>query len=374
MNKATKTLNPLHFEDLEPHRFEDLSRQLIYEFRDWSALEATGRSGGDDGYDARGVEKIITASSEDEEEPEVIERIWLIQCKREKSITPKKIASYLDECLRDKDEKISGVVFIAPCNLSKKTRDTFYVKMREYDIEEFVIWGNGELEDQLFQPKNDHLLFAYFNISLKVHHRTRKTQIRSKLATKRKALKVIDSGQTVLIRDPDALSYPDSHEIKNFENNRQWLVYRATGHYYDGIKIQTGRFFAYLDENGKNFDFAWCCNDAFLREDIWRRNRECEIRNEIWEFWDKIPEQSKGWFSVESLIPYDNILAIDEDGDEYVHGPHIYTSFTQEFGPFDDGQYHELSSIGYSGNKITPIEKNRIEYFPKEMRKKFDPS
>ena len=42
MSKTTKTLNPLHFEDLEPHRFEDLVRQLAYDFRNWRSLEPTG--------------------------------------------------------------------------------------------------------------------------------------------------------------------------------------------------------------------------------------------------------------------------------------------------------------------------------------------
>lgn len=56
MAKASKTLNPLHFEDLEPHRFEDLVRQLAYDFKNWRSLEPTGRLGADDGYDARGFE------------------------------------------------------------------------------------------------------------------------------------------------------------------------------------------------------------------------------------------------------------------------------------------------------------------------------
>jgi len=43
MTRASRTLNPIHFEDLEPHRFEDLIRQLIYDYRDWTSLEATGR-------------------------------------------------------------------------------------------------------------------------------------------------------------------------------------------------------------------------------------------------------------------------------------------------------------------------------------------
>jgi len=43
--RTTRTLNPLHFEDLEPHRFEDLVRQLAYGYTRWRSLEATGRLG-----------------------------------------------------------------------------------------------------------------------------------------------------------------------------------------------------------------------------------------------------------------------------------------------------------------------------------------
>jgi hypothetical protein len=55
MRAVSKTIGPLHFEDLEPKRFEDLVRQLAYDFRSWQTLEATGRAGSDDGFDARGI-------------------------------------------------------------------------------------------------------------------------------------------------------------------------------------------------------------------------------------------------------------------------------------------------------------------------------
>ena len=58
MARVTRTVNPLHFEDLEPHRFEDLIRQLAHGFRSWRYLEATGRLGQDDGVDIRAVEAI----------------------------------------------------------------------------------------------------------------------------------------------------------------------------------------------------------------------------------------------------------------------------------------------------------------------------
>src|SRR5689334_22898436 len=98
----TRTIGPLHFEDLEPRRFEDLVRQLAYEFRPWRQLEATGRSGSDEGFDVRGFERDAEPSEEEPEEGEVgragtEDRIWLIQCKREKAIGPTKLVRYLDD-------------------------------------------------------------------------------------------------------------------------------------------------------------------------------------------------------------------------------------------------------------------------------------
>src|SRR5258708_36953792 len=54
----TRTLNPLPFGDLEPHRFEDLIRQLAYDLRRWKSLEATGRGGSDNGMEIRAAELV----------------------------------------------------------------------------------------------------------------------------------------------------------------------------------------------------------------------------------------------------------------------------------------------------------------------------
>ena len=44
---------------LDPHRFEDLIRELIYDFRDWQSIEATGRSGGDAGFDTEHTNSLV---------------------------------------------------------------------------------------------------------------------------------------------------------------------------------------------------------------------------------------------------------------------------------------------------------------------------
>ena len=114
MSKTTSTLNPLHFEDLEPHRFEDLARQLIYDFKQWKSLEATGRSGSDDGFDVRGWEYIANIdneSLEDETNKETQEHLWLIQCKREQRIAPQKLKGYLEKILKNQQDQIYGIIF-----------------------------------------------------------------------------------------------------------------------------------------------------------------------------------------------------------------------------------------------------------------------
>ncbi len=103
---TTRTLNPLPFQDLEPHRFEDLVRQLAYDIRSWKSLEATGRSGSDEGLDIRATEMVVVEDANDEDdsdgasEPRVVgERLWIFQCKREKTLAAKRVREVVKESL-----------------------------------------------------------------------------------------------------------------------------------------------------------------------------------------------------------------------------------------------------------------------------------
>ena len=104
----TTTLNPLHFEDLEPHRFEDLVRQLAYDFRSWERIEAVGRAGSDEGADIIAVEALreFGSSSEDGDLGDR-GRLWVIQCKARKndstqtsSYLCEKVAIWQEQCSR----------------------------------------------------------------------------------------------------------------------------------------------------------------------------------------------------------------------------------------------------------------------------------
>jgi hypothetical protein len=185
--RYSRTLNPLHFEDLEPHRFEDMVRQLLYDFRPWRNLEPTGRLGGDEGFDVRGLEIIGPVddieTDEDEGTKDEIEslpdRIWLIQCKREKTIGPTKLIRYLNEIAQPDRKNLHGLVFVAACDFSKKAHDDFRSWCQSEGLQECHLWGKATLEDMLLQPKNDHLLFVYFGFSLAIRRRSLRTQIAS---------------------------------------------------------------------------------------------------------------------------------------------------------------------------------------------------
>ncbi|WP_442588466.1 hypothetical protein ACSBL2_20715 [Pedobacter sp. AW31-3R] len=190
--RITHTLGQIHFEDLEPHRFEDLVRQLIYDYKDWQSIEATGRGGADDGYDIRAYEKNAIVSQETDEDtsgpvPPMDGRRWMIQCKREKEIASAKVKKIITDGVNLADPPY-GYILAASANISKKTYDTFRDELRAAGVMEFYLWGKAELEDQLVLPKNDRILFTFFGISL-VNKRQRKTtEVRSTIAVKNKLI------------------------------------------------------------------------------------------------------------------------------------------------------------------------------------------
>lgn len=191
---TARTYAPIHFEDLDPHRFEDLIRELIYDFREWQSIEATGRAGSDDGFDVRAFEKVhsATASSDDDDETEghpMDGRLWMVQGKREKTLSPADIKTILADV--DESDPPYGYILAASTTFSKKSYDTFRNILREKGVMEFYIWGSAELEDMLHLPKNDRILFTFFGISLVSRRRSRATEVRSIVTIKNKLHKVL---------------------------------------------------------------------------------------------------------------------------------------------------------------------------------------
>src|SRR5688572_12569279 len=116
--KVTRTINPLHFEDLEPHRFEDLIRQLIYDLKDWKSIEATGRLGSDNGVDILAIENSYEEYYDEENERNYtqLEKTWIVQCKREQNLSPKKVSDIIQSDIGRQDDVPYGYILASSSN------------------------------------------------------------------------------------------------------------------------------------------------------------------------------------------------------------------------------------------------------------------
>lgn len=340
----TRTYGPIHFEDLDPHRFEDLIRELIYDYKDWQSIEATGRSGNDEGFDVRAYEKLgIVSYSENENGEEVEEvnpmegNLWMIQGKREKEIGPKKIKIILQDI--DSKNPPYGYILAASANFSKDSYDIFRDELRKKGVMEFYLWGKPELEDMLHLPKNDRILFTFFGISLVSKRRTRTTEIRAIVNLKNKFYRIVGISerfqQSILVRDLKDTYYPYKEKYADFSENPRWKEYVAFCHHAQGILCKKHEYFAYIDMENKEWDFTKEVDFTYRQNES-----EFELQNDsakinlVRDFWEFLPRRTQGYIEVIGILKFSDIALIDEKGDTINNFPHIYTDIKGDKGPF----------------------------------------
>jgi len=371
--RVTRTFGPIHFEDLDPHRFEDLIRELIYDYKEWQSIEATGRGGSDDGFDIRAYEKVRAESSDVEDDSEAETKIahpmegnlWMIQGKREKEIGPTRMREILAEVSNEKPPY--GYILAASASFSKKTYDVFREELRKRGVMEFYLWGSAELEDMLHLPKNDRVLFTFFGVSLVTRRRSRAAELRSSVGAKNKLLRMWGEGhqlhQSLLIRDAADLHYPYENSYPDFKTRPRWKEYIAVGHHPLGLRMHVRDHYAFVDLEKKEWDFTPAL-DLLGRQG--GHHREAEDgdgqRDSVEGFWKFLPRANQARFVVDGLLRYDAMALIDEKGDVAHSMPHIYAEFIGKAGPFAGFWQH----LEVRGEEITlGDEFKRVTVFPK---------
>ncbi len=368
----TRTLGPIHFEDLDPHRFEDLVRQLIYDLKQWQSIESTGRGGADDGFDIRAYEVILPSvapvdEETEEEAPHPMDgNLWMIQCKREKALGPKRIEAIIADGVKD-DSPPYGYILVAPAHFSKAAHDKFREELRSRGVMEFYLWGAGELEDMLYQPKNDHVLFAFFGISLASRRRSRTTEIRAGVTVKNKLRRVLGDNprhQPVLLRDQQDTHYPYEDEYKDFEKRPRWKEYAAVGFHPLGLIVSVARHYAYIDKPKAAWDFTKTVNIIMPVQSHHGRHldaKEEELRNAVKGFWEQLPRMKRATFVYNGFVRFDSIAFVDDKGDTKYNCPHLFIDFHYERGPFSGSiQYLELNE--HHHESLDGLK--RVEIFP----------
>lgn len=378
MVTVARTYAPLPFGDLEPKRFEDLVRLVAYDFRPWKSLEATGRSGSDEGFDARAEEHPegrSETSGEDDEydspEEERSGRIWAIQCKREKTLGPTKGRKYA----RELPQGCYGAIFAAAADFSKATRDAIREVCASRGYQEVQIWGKAEIEDMLYQPKNDHLLFAFFGISLQTRRRSLAVQIRSRLTTKKRLRKLLEdhsSANGVLLRDAADERYPHLSGDASTPRKQQgsWNIFRCVSVDWNGLRIETRRWLAFVDPGTGQWDYCEHGDRPNVPDDPWSGKDRSQVdweKSLVDDTWNQIPEQQRALLEVQQILPFEAIVAIDDSGDNVFEGAHIYTTpWNNAQPPFLDEVDGRLRTVGTWPQYFDVDMEKRVQHFDKK--------
>jgi Restriction endonuclease len=153
--QVTGTAHRLPFDELEPHRFEDLVRELLQRWRAMSEVQAIGRSGDEQGVDIRAYEEVLGGDA----------RLWYVQVKRTGAIGPKKVGEIAIAAVPDGADPPWGFILAAPVNFSRASQNKAKAVLTGRGVSDVRLWGRSELEDLLYQPANENLLNKYFSLT-----------------------------------------------------------------------------------------------------------------------------------------------------------------------------------------------------------------
>jgi hypothetical protein len=334
--KTTRTTGKLHFDDLSPQRFEDLSLAMVYRLSHWSDIYHYGKVGADDGIDIYAEEELDNGKK----------RIWNIQCKRHKSFKKSQLENVIDKIL-NKNEKIPDVLLlIVACNISKKNIEHFRDYAKNNDIDNAKIWTSSVLESKLYAEHHD-LLFSFFDVNLNFKKRNKIASIRRNINLKKKMKKSFlkdswDPQKTlyrpyekfnnseVLIRSIDDTFYPEYDE--DALGISSWFKAEVYNFYYNGLEVILGLKKCIIDEN-----WNW---DVVDQDDTERKEK-----------YEVIKAYEIG------RIPYDNIIEYDLDGDEFYIVPHLFCDFSINGMPYEEFTYYIVNE----NEKLKKENRKRLE-------------
>ncbi len=220
----------------------------------------------------------------------------------------------------------------AACDVSKKTMDAFRDEARLRGVQEWYLWTKAHLEDMLFQPRHDHLLFAYFNVSLTTRRRSHLASIRQQLSVKRKLFRALADkdehepmrqriDKPVLIRDAADNAYPKDEDVQGFSGLAAppWHLTRVIGFYSCGLVVTHESYVGWVrtdgtwdvTDNGPNAMPLWLADEVVSRsyQRAKRQARHEQVSQQREPLRGMMPEEEQAEIRVLRFLAYENILS-----------------------------------------------------------------
>lgn len=350
--KPTRTTNKLHFSDLEPLRFEDISYQLVAVHYKWIELVHIGRSGSDGGIDIRGTRQILGGKE-----------LWLIQCKRYLKLAKSDLKKMVDKLLQN-EERPDKILLILSCDISGASYNFINNYCSNLGVPELIIWTATTLESLLnAYPQIKALAFGEdqkeketksnaqrISRGLKMEKRILKALIDHKFlkdrANRETLIKYPTSrfiSEEFYIRSVNDRTYPYMPE-KEPGTISPWFRSFIYGTYHNGLE------FWLSPSIGANI----IVNKGGFWEPV-HRSDDPRLKDEQYTV---IPVKTIG------RIPYSGIVDFSVDGDNINPCPHLFCLFDQAEGmPYEEIYYR------YRGGEKTgyidwEVDRNKRVKFP----------
>jgi hypothetical protein len=250
------------------------------------------------------------------------------------------MAAIVDEALIG-DKAPYGLIIAAACNVSAATMAIFRQRALERGVTESHVWTKAQLEDMLFLPENDHLLFAYFGVSLGIRRKSQLQSIRSLITIKRKLIRATASEsprgakrKELLVRDASDEVYPYHEEVAGFGGIEfpPWHLVSSEWFHPKAILVCLCWYTGWIKEDG-----TW----DIIEESRWAPSNSAPLhirnitpRNNTSDLERFLPEQGRATIRLVRGIPYENIMEVDPDGDGWYACPHLFCRFDGESGPY----------------------------------------
>lgn len=323
---ATRTYGKLHFDDLDPQRFEMMAMQIIFKMRRWEKLYHFGATGSDEGIDIEAVELLENGKR----------NTYHFQCKRYKSLTKNQIKKIINDYVLQNTKPADFYYIVCGCNVSKKAIDEFEAVCRKNGITHSFLWTASYLETLLYSEYHD-ILFAYFGINLSGARNNAIATVRRNVSMKKRMhndfekkhkgeqdIIAIRNGDycrkfihsEVLIRSIYDKCYPD-----NPIDTPGYYKTEVYNWYHNGLEVHAFPYAVRAMVKIPNFSTDSICDKV----------KDCKV------------EEHK--LEVFGCIPFENIIEYDCDGDEFYRFPHLFCDYPCGSNPYEKIQYR--MSDGY---------------------------
>ncbi len=346
MPNPSVTTNRLHFEDLEPRRFEELGYQLLQRLYKWERLDHTGVCGNDGGIDLYGITKDGVQC--------------YCQVKRYQKLSQHDIREIYSAIINNNKvsfEPNSRFILICACDLSKQVLDVAYEEGANSGFKSVELFSRTKLESLLY---NGHrpLLRTFFSTETDKRE-SNAVKIRKQARAKKFVINKLMRKNLDKIPYETIAANPD---IK-FITDKLMLLSAQSSLAYDRYGEDTTHGFAFpidFKDEGLELFLPLFTNILFdSKSNTWRLLSE------------EYPNINENEYLLNcqmiGLLPYSQIVEIEEDGDSYYNYPILHCQTDELMDAFSKitAKHHYLGIVFEEDKELSPSELSHIQSYIK---------